>query len=185
VPRRKSFQSGKLFAQRQSFWDALFTVLNSRDRDWLSMLIQLIVTTVVNFTTGLTVSVFVFLARLPSLLMSYQPSLWSALLFFAAAAVGAISVVASYLVSPGGGCVSFFIVYEKKLGAKYVGQQLVGHCWGSLLVAKGASLLVGRPAHRTRSDFGRGSVVASRLALQGRALDCKPYSSSSSAGWCS
>ncbi|GAB4821899.1 hypothetical protein N2152v2_008945 [Parachlorella kessleri] len=93
----KSFHSGKVFAQRQSFWDAVFRLMNSRDQDWLGLLIQLIITTVVNFTTGLTVSVFVFLARLPSLLLSYQPSWGSLLLFFGAAAVGAVSVVASYL----------------------------------------------------------------------------------------
>lgn len=42
---RKSFQSGKVFAQRQSFWDALFTVLSSRDSDWLGLLLKLIITT--------------------------------------------------------------------------------------------------------------------------------------------
>lgn len=39
---RESFASGKLFAQQRSFFDALFTILGSRDRDWLSLLLQLL-----------------------------------------------------------------------------------------------------------------------------------------------
>ena len=45
----------------------------------------------------MTVSVFAFLVQLPRLIWSYQPALWSALGFFALAAVAAVSVVASYL----------------------------------------------------------------------------------------
>ena len=53
--------------------------------------------TLINFITGLTVSVFAFLVQLPRVILSYQPALWSALGFFALAAVAAVSVVASYL----------------------------------------------------------------------------------------
>jgi hypothetical protein len=70
----ESFASGKLFAQRQSFFDALFTILANRDRDWLSLLLQLLFQTLLNFFTGLTASVFMFLMRLPWLIKSYQPS---------------------------------------------------------------------------------------------------------------
>jgi len=38
----ESYQSGKVFAQRQSFWDAFFVILDSRDRDWLGMLLSLL-----------------------------------------------------------------------------------------------------------------------------------------------
>lgn len=72
-----SFTSGKVFAQRQSFFDAIFTILDRRERDWLGMLLQLLFQTVLNFVTGLSVSVFVFLAQLPSLIWSYQPTLVS------------------------------------------------------------------------------------------------------------
>eukprot|EP00887_Chlorella_sp_A99_P006331 scaffold3.g6331.t1 len=75
----RSFASGKLFAQRQSFWDAVFTI------------------TLANFTTGMLIAVFAFLFQLPSLLASYGAPLWKALPFFAVASAGAISVAASYL----------------------------------------------------------------------------------------
>lgn len=39
----ESFSSGKVFAQRQSFWDALFVILGSRERDWLAMLLNLLI----------------------------------------------------------------------------------------------------------------------------------------------
>ena len=39
----KAFGQGKVFAQRQSFFDALFTIIGGRDRDWLGMLLQLVV----------------------------------------------------------------------------------------------------------------------------------------------
>ena len=42
-------------------------------------------------------SVFVFLFRLPSLILSYQPALWSAAAFFCLAGVAAVSVIAAYL----------------------------------------------------------------------------------------
>ncbi|KAL4859320.1 hypothetical protein ACK3TF_001057 [Chlorella vulgaris] len=92
-----SFTSGKVFAQRQSFFDAIFTILDRRERDWLGMLLQLLFQTVLNFVTGLSVSVFVFLAQLPSLIWSYQPTLWAGISFFVLAGLAAVSVVASFL----------------------------------------------------------------------------------------
>ena len=46
---------------------------------------------------GLLLSIVIFLVQLPSLLMSFAPSFWSALPFFILALAGAVSVVASYL----------------------------------------------------------------------------------------
>lgn len=36
-----SFASGKLFARRQTFWDSLWIIMGSRERDWLGMLLNL------------------------------------------------------------------------------------------------------------------------------------------------
>lgn len=38
-----SFEGGKIFARRQSFWDAFFTIIGSRERDWLMLLLQLLI----------------------------------------------------------------------------------------------------------------------------------------------
>ena len=43
---------------------------------------------------GLTVSIFVYAAQLPSMLMSFQPSLLSGTLFFLVALLGAVAIVA-------------------------------------------------------------------------------------------
>lgn len=53
--------------------------------------------TLVNFTTGMVVSLVAFLAQLPSLLASFDAGWWSALGFFLLAAIGAMSVVATYV----------------------------------------------------------------------------------------
>lgn len=84
----ESFNSGKVFAQRQTFIDSIFTILDSRDRDWISMLLQLLFQTLINFFTGLCASVFIFLLQLPSLIWSYQASVVSGPA--AAACLGAV-----------------------------------------------------------------------------------------------
>lgn len=38
----ESYAAGKLFAQRRTFWDSLWIILGSRERDWLSMLLNLL-----------------------------------------------------------------------------------------------------------------------------------------------
>ena len=93
----KSFQSGKVFAQRQTFWDALFTIINSRDRDWISMLLNLLLTALVNYTVGSVMAVVSFMFSLPSFLWSYGAGVFSGTLFFVIASIGAISMIASYL----------------------------------------------------------------------------------------
>lgn len=92
-----SYESGKVFARRQSFWDALWIIIGGRDKDWAIQLIQLIVTVAINFATGLTVSVFSYAIRLPWVIFSYQAGLVSGTAFYLVCFVGAISVVLSFL----------------------------------------------------------------------------------------
>ena len=47
---------------------------SARDRNFVSLLIELIFTVAVNFTAGMFCSMFIFVFRLPWLLASYQPS---------------------------------------------------------------------------------------------------------------
>ena len=42
----RAFDQGKVFARRQTFWDALFGILASHDKHWLQLLIELIIKTV-------------------------------------------------------------------------------------------------------------------------------------------
>ncbi|KAI8108977.1 hypothetical protein M9435_005394 [Picochlorum sp. BPE23] len=92
-----SFDSGKVFAQRQTFWDSLFTILRARDRDWVSLLVNLLLTALVNYTVGGIMAVVTFIFSLPSFISSYATSFPSGLLFFAVASVAAASLIAAYL----------------------------------------------------------------------------------------
>lgn len=92
-----SFDTGKVFAQRQTFWDSIFAVFDSRDKDWFTLLIQLLFTAVINYTIGGVMSVITFIVTLPSFLASFAPTWPSAIAFFTVAALGAVSLVATYV----------------------------------------------------------------------------------------
>jgi len=93
----ESFSSGKVFAQRQTFWDSLFTILGSRERDWVILLIQLLFTAMINYTVGAIMAGLSFILSLPSLLASFSPSWPSALLFFSVAVVAACSLITTWI----------------------------------------------------------------------------------------
>lgn len=92
-----SYNSGKVFAQRQTLWDAMFTILNSRESDTVSRIIELIIIACVNFTTGMISALFLFVVRLPSMIASFKPGWISGVLFFGTASVGGASVVCTVL----------------------------------------------------------------------------------------
>ena len=94
-----NFKSGKAFAQRQTFWDAIFTLIQNRNKEefFLSSLLQIVATAVVNYSIGTALGIFSFILRLPSLVSSFAPSWPSAILFFVVASVAALSLLISYL----------------------------------------------------------------------------------------
>jgi len=93
-----SFGRGKAIAQRQTFWDSIFQMLSSRDKDWFVILLQLLFTALINYTIGTLISLFSFAISLPSMLWTYSPSWPSAIAFFSVAVVAAASLIATYLV---------------------------------------------------------------------------------------
>lgn len=90
------YEHGKDLARRWTFIDMLFTV-GRRDEELVVTLLRLGLAFISNLTVGLLSGVVVFLWNLWSLIVSYQSSLWSGLLFFLVAAVGAVSVAATYV----------------------------------------------------------------------------------------
>lgn len=93
-----SFESGKLFAKRQSVWDVTWEVIfGGFDRDAVSLLMRVLSIAVVNFTAGMVISVFAFLFRLPGIIVSFAPNPMSGFAFFAVSTIGALSVVASFI----------------------------------------------------------------------------------------
>ncbi|KAK9839900.1 hypothetical protein WJX74_000074 [Apatococcus lobatus] len=95
----QSFNSGKVFAQRQTFWDTVVNIIFARERNAISMVLELLCTAVINFTAGMVISIFAFVAQLPAMLLSYQPSWWSGLGFFVVSLIGACSVIAGFLLA--------------------------------------------------------------------------------------
>ena len=51
----------QVFGRRQTFWDMVFGLLSARDKSLPVILLELIATIMINFTAGLSVSVFAFL----------------------------------------------------------------------------------------------------------------------------
>ena len=75
----------------------MFALLGGQDRNLAGALVQLIASAVINFTLGMVVSIFYFLAQLPSLIWSYQAGVFSSLAFVLVATVAAVSVIVGFL----------------------------------------------------------------------------------------
>lgn len=67
----------QVFGRRQTFWDMVFGLLSARDKSLPVILLELIATVMINFTAGLSVSVFAFLfqARCASALIQHTADL--------------------------------------------------------------------------------------------------------------
>ena len=92
-----TFQSGKVFAQRQTLWDSIFALFDSREKDTIFLLFQILFTALINYTIGTVMSIFTYLLLLPSLLSTFAPSFFSATLFFCVAGLAAVSLLVTYL----------------------------------------------------------------------------------------
>eukprot|EP01025_Chloroclados_australasicus_P017946 TRINITY_DN19243_c0_g1_i1.p1 TRINITY_DN19243_c0_g1~~TRINITY_DN19243_c0_g1_i1.p1 ORF type:complete len:291 (-),score=11.16 TRINITY_DN19243_c0_g1_i1:371-1243(-) len=95
----QSFEQGKVFAKRQTMWDAIFTLLSRREEDWLIQLLQLVFIAIINFTTGMFLSAVLYLVGLPKLIWSYNAGWVSGLGFFMVSFLGAFAVIVSFLLA--------------------------------------------------------------------------------------
>ncbi|EQC29984.1 hypothetical protein SDRG_12264 [Saprolegnia diclina VS20] len=104
-----AFESGKVFASRRTFWQMLFTVLDSREENVYGLVIQWIFVSIINFTFGLIGSLFYFTFAVISMVFTYQPDPLSATAFVCLALLAAASLVATYLLG----------IYAMAAGAVY------------------------------------------------------------------
>mmetsp|Transcript_11521 Transcript_11521/g.14274 ORF Transcript_11521/g.14274 Transcript_11521/m.14274 type:complete len:292 (-) Transcript_11521:55-930(-) len=93
------FHSGKQFAKRQSMWDAMFMGIRSmgRDEGMAEYLLRVLMNVLINFSIGLVMALVFFMWGLWSIIKSYQPDPFTALLFFLTAVCAGFAFVASYL----------------------------------------------------------------------------------------
>lgn len=94
----RTYDDGKLFARRQSFYDALYALMAGRtEENVVEFVLAWAIRIIGNITVGMAGAVLVFLGRLPGLIRSFQPNFLEGVLFFIAAALGCVSVVITYL----------------------------------------------------------------------------------------
>jgi hypothetical protein len=107
------FTRGKRFAQRQSWWDALWMGIGAmgRDEGLINYLMRVLMNVLINFTLGVIGALIGFLWNLWSLVIEYRANLLSALIFFTLAALAAASFAAAWL----------FGIYMAAAGTVYVG----------------------------------------------------------------
>ena len=117
---KKSYERGKVFATRSTFWDGLSLMLRGKsDESTVSFFLRWGMIVLSNFTVGMISAIVGFAFALPSLIGSFSVSLWSATLFYIIALVSATAVVASIL----------FAMYGTAAGSAYV---LVKHAGPAL-----------------------------------------------------
>ena len=110
-----AFESGKMFAQRQTFWQMIYTVMSSREDNLVSLVLEWLITSLMNFTLALLGSLFFYIFSLGAMVWSYKPDPVSAFSFFVLGFIGAASVVAGYLLALYGMAASGVYVVGKVL----------------------------------------------------------------------
>lgn len=93
------FSLGKQFAKRQSMWDAMFIGMRAmgRDENIVEYGLKVLMQVLLNFSLGLVMALFMFMIGLWSIIKSYQPNAFVAVLFFVSAICAAFSFVSTYL----------------------------------------------------------------------------------------
>ena len=95
---RQSYERGKLYATRTSYYDTFWLILAGRSDDsMLELLLRWGFHVLSNFTAGMIGAVWNYAWALPALIRSFAASWWSGVAFFLVAVVSAASVAASLL----------------------------------------------------------------------------------------
>ncbi|CAL57725.1 unnamed product [Ostreococcus tauri] len=97
---KRSYERGKIFATRHTFWDGLSLILRSKsDESLISFFLRWLMIALSNFTLGMFTAIFSYAIALPGLIRSFSTSIWSAFAFYFVAVVAAVSVVVSILLA--------------------------------------------------------------------------------------
>eukprot|EP00904_Undaria_pinnatifida_P000446 jgi/Undpi1/10401/HiC_scaffold_29.g12851.m1 len=95
----RKVSGGKQFAKRATMWDALFVGVGTlrRDEGIAAVIAKIVFRFVVNLTMGLFMAVVGFLFSIWQIIWSYNPDPLSTMAFFAMASLGAVSLLATWL----------------------------------------------------------------------------------------
>lgn len=92
-----SYQWGKDYAKRMTWWDLILGVGGGRDEELYVVIFRWIAQIMMNITVGLVAALISFAFSLFSLIWTYKTSLVSGILFFAVAISGASAMVAAVI----------------------------------------------------------------------------------------
>eukprot|EP00307_Rebecca_sp_RCC1486_P000958 CAMPEP_0119406480 /NCGR_PEP_ID=MMETSP1335-20130426/783_1 /TAXON_ID=259385 /ORGANISM="Chrysoculter rhomboideus, Strain RCC1486" /LENGTH=286 /DNA_ID=CAMNT_0007430559 /DNA_START=22 /DNA_END=882 /DNA_ORIENTATION=- len=104
----RSWDEGKDFAKRMTFWDIMFAT-SRREETLVSVLVRWLSTFLMNLSVGLCAAVFWFSGRVISLIFAYQPPLYSGLTFGVVAILGAAGTVLLFMA----------VLYSVAIGGAY------------------------------------------------------------------
>lgn len=100
----RSYEGGKVFAQRQTFWDAVNSLLYSRsEENWVGFVLKWILKWALNFTLGMIGAGVGFAWSLYSVVASFSPNLFVGLAFYSVTLFSALSMIIFILVALYGG----------------------------------------------------------------------------------
>jgi len=92
----KSWEEGKNFAKRISYYDVIFLAIDSRNESFWGYLARLVIRILINFTIGFTTALISFLWNLIWFVRSYSSGILG-ILFWLLAASAAFSIYATTL----------------------------------------------------------------------------------------
>eukprot|EP00924_Labyrinthula_sp_SR-Ha-C_P015551 maker-scaffold_4-snap-gene-3.4-mRNA-1 protein AED:0.04 eAED:0.04 QI:0/1/0/1/0/0/2/127/358 len=112
------FNKGRGFAQDQTYFDVILHTIHSvgSDESWLSVLIQVLLSMIFNFTVGMIGTLVTFVYYLYYMIETYQPGYILGILFFGLGVAGAFALVVSFLLG----------LYFGTAGTAYVAFQAAG-----------------------------------------------------------
>ncbi|KAK3266420.1 hypothetical protein CYMTET_24953 [Cymbomonas tetramitiformis] len=118
-------EKGKVFAKRQTFWNGLQIVLNSRDGNVFSFILDWVFAMVTNFTLGLLGALVAFIWYLGDIVSAYSTNVFTGAFFYSCAVLAAVSMTATYLVGLYGaaGTGVYFMAKSAQTAARLEGQR--------------------------------------------------------------
>ncbi|KAG8463158.1 hypothetical protein KFE25_011155 [Diacronema lutheri] len=93
----QSWQEGKDFAKRMTFYDILFATTSRREETVVAVMLRWLLQFLMNLSVGLLTAVVWFAFRAISLVFSYQPPVLSGVAFAAVSVIGAAGAVLLFL----------------------------------------------------------------------------------------
>ena len=105
----ETFQDGKDFAKRMTFWDMMFSI-GRRDENGGAFIAKWVLRVLMNYTMGMVYTLISFMFQLFGIVRSYTPNFASGLVFYLIAVFSALSIIGAFL----------FLLYATCIGGFYM-----------------------------------------------------------------